>query len=280
MKTKILMALLAGSTLFAACKGSGSYSNADSVQREAIDSPKIIKTADMRFKVKDVQKAAEQISKLTIEAGGMVIHHDMQTAIVEKRDIVMPNDSVKKLIVYNTTADLVLKVPSEYAELFMDSLNRLSIFVDQRKLEIEDRTLDYLSQKLKVQNRESSVKLRSKVKLTQHVADSILILKDDAVDRKISNLRTNDASKFSTLTLTLYQNRAVSKEVVASDDLSNYNSPLSTRLGMALANGWNFFAQIVIGLLNLWAFIIAGAVIWGGIILYRRKKAAISKTSV
>ena len=142
MKTKILLAVLAGSVLLAACKGSGSSSNADSVEREAIDSPKIIKTADMRFKVKDVQKAAEQISKLTIESGGMVIHHDMQTAILEKRDIVMPNDSVKKLTVYSTTADLVLKVPSEYAELFMDSLNRLSVFVDQRKLEIEDRTLD------------------------------------------------------------------------------------------------------------------------------------------
>lgn len=273
------MALLAGSTLFAACSSNHS-SSADSVEKEAIDSPKIIKTADMRFKVKDVQKAAEQISKLTIEAGGMVIHHDMQTKITDKRDIVMPNDSVKKLIVYNTTADLVLKVPSEYAELFMDSLNRLSIFVDQRKLEIEDRTLDYLSQKLKVQNRESSVKLRSKVKLTQHVADSILMLKDDVVDRKISNLRTNDATRFSTLTLTLYQNNAVSKEVVASDDLSDYNSALSTRLGMALANGWNFFAQMVIGLLNLWAFIIAGAVIWGAIILYRRKKLAINKTDV
>ncbi|MES2279328.1 MAG: DUF4349 domain-containing protein [Bacteroidota bacterium] len=281
MKTKTLMALLAGSTLLAACKGSGSRTDASSADSATIiDSVKLVKTADMRIKVNNVQKVAGQISKLTHDCGGMVVHHDMQSHVTDKRDITLANDSIKKLTVYNTSADLTLKIPTEYVELFMDSLNQMGLFVDERKMDVEDRTLDYLSQKLKVQNREASVKLRSKIKLTQRGADSILQLKDDVVDRKVGNLRTNDAAKFSTLSLTLYQNNAVSTEIVASDDLSNYNNPLSTRLGMAISNGWNFFSQMIIGLVNLWAFIVAGLLIWGGVVWYRRKKAAIRGTGV
>lgn len=279
MKTKILMALLAGAALFAACKGSGSRLQADSARADSVsmDSVKLVKTADMRIKVKDVQRVSAQISKLTVEAGGTVMHHTMRSDIIDKRDISLPNDSIKKLTVYNTTADLTLKIPSEYAEIFMDSLNQLSSFVDQQNLNVEDRSLDYLSQKLKVENRTASVKLRGKIKLTQRVADSILMLKDDAVDRKVSNLRTEDAAKFSVLTVQLYQNNAISKEVVASNDLSDYNTPLSTRVGLAISNGWNFFAAIIIGLLNLWAFVITGLLIWGGVVLYKRRKANISQ---
>lgn len=273
------MALLAGATLLAACKGSGNYTTADSAKAdiESADSVKLVKTADMRIKVKDVQRVATQISKLTIEAGGTVMHHTMRSDIIDKRDIPMPNDSVKKLTVYNTTADLTLKIPSEYAEIFMDSLNQLGSFVDQRNLNVEDRTLDFLTQKLKADNRNASVKLRAKIKLTQRGADSILQLKDDAVDRKVSNLRTVDASKYSTLTLQLYQDSAISKEIVPSNNLSDYNSSLSTRLGMALSNGWGYFSAMVIGLLNLWAFVLTGLLIWSGVVFYRRKRTKVSQ---
>lgn len=275
MKTKILMALLAGTVLLAACKGSGSSTAMDTVARESTDSVKLVKTADMRFKVKNVQHVAEQITKLTTQNGGMVTHHDMKSNIVDQQDIKLGNDSVKRLTVYNTTADLAVKIPSDIAESFMDSLNHLGVYIDTRKMDVEDRSLDYLSEKLKTENRQASAILRAKgMKLTQKVADSILVLKDDAVDRKISNLRTDDASRFSVITLSLYQNNTVNKEIIPSDDLSDYKSTLTVRLGLALSAGWYYFSELIVGMFHLWPFILIGGAIWLGIYLYKRKKAA------
>lgn len=277
--------LLAGITLLVACKSSGSSTSTDiaskdTVAQEARDSVKLVKTADMRFKVKNVQQAAEQISKLTQLCGGMVMHHNMQSNIIGNQDIQLGNDSLKKLTVYNPTADMVIKIPAEVAEVFMDSLNHLGLFVENRKMDVEDKTLDYLSQKLKAKNREASVTLRSKIKLTNHIADSILALKDDVVDRKIGNLRTNEAASFTTLSLSLYQSNTVSKEITASDDLSNYNSSVWIRAGLALSKGWFYFSEVIVGMLQLWAFIFAGGFIWLGISLYRRKRKLIRQAEV
>src|SRR5476651_659496 len=189
MKTKILMALLAGTTLFAACKGSGSSSAMDSAKVDSTHSTpvKLVKTAQMRFKVKDVRKVAEQISAWTALSGGVVVHHNMQSNIVNKQDITLANDSIKRLTVFNTQAEMVIKIPNEVVEPIMDSLNRLGVFVDDRKMDVEDRTIDYFAEKLKAKNREASVALRTQIKLTQKGADSLLQLKDDVVDRKVAN---------------------------------------------------------------------------------------------
>ena len=268
------MALLAGTTLFAACSGSGSQSAMDSAKADsaAFDSVKLVKTAEMKFKVKNALLTGEQISKLTRECGGIVMHHNLQTQIVSKQDINMGNDSIKRLTVSYAAADMIVKIPAELVEPFMDSLNHMGVFVDTRKMDIEDKSLDYLATKLKVQNREASVKLRKGIKLTQRGADSILSIKDDAVDRKISNLRTDDASKFTMLNLNLYQNNSVNKEVLANEDLSNYNTSLGVQTSLAFSNGWKYFAQLMVGVLHLWAFILAGGAVWFGIWYYHKRK--------
>jgi len=271
MKAKSLM-MLAGIVLFGACKGSGDYATTDSVKT---GSAKLVKTADMRIKVKDVQQVAEQVSKLTQLYGGIVMHHTMKANVVSNQDLQLSDDSIKKLTVYNTNADLVIKIPTAYIEPFMDSLNHFGTYVDQRQMDIEDRSIDYLSTKLKTENRQASVTLRKKIKLTQRGADSILTLKDDIVDKKISNLKTDDAVEYSTITLNLYQNNTIHAETVANDDLSNYKTPITTRAGLALSQGWSLFSGVVIELLNLWVFVLMVAVIWYAVIIYRRKRKAV-----
>jgi hypothetical protein len=267
MKAKFLI-MLAGIAMLAACKGSSTTTT----DLMAMDSVKLVKTADMRIKVTDVQKTGEKISKLTTECGGMVMHHSTQANIVNKQDLQLSNDSLKRLTVYNNTAELVIKLPTEFLEPFMDSLNHLGTYVDSRKMDIEDHTIDYLATELKAENRRESVKLRSKIKLTQGGADTILALKDEAVDQKVNNLRTNDAVVYSTITLNLYQNNTVHAEVVANDDLGAYKIPLNTRIGLALSKGWFYFAELMVGIINLWVFILAAAAVLYAIAFYKRRK--------
>jgi len=270
MKAKLLV-MLAGIAMLAACKGNEETAS----DIPAIDSPMLVKTAGMQFKVKNVQATAEKISKLVGQKEGMVMHHTMNSEIVSSREIKLSDDSVKKLTVFNTSADMTVKVPSEFIEAFMDSMNHMSTYIDTRNMDIEDRTIDYVAEAMKTDVREKSVKLREKIKPATHEgADSILRVQDNIVDRKINNLRTEQAVNFSTVTLHLYENNVVKAEVLANEDLNAYSLPLFKRVGLALSNGWFYFAEFVIGLLHLWPFLIAIAACTFAILTYRKKKAA------
>ena len=270
MKAKLLV-MLAGIAMLAACKGHEEVAT----DSPAIDSPMLVKTADMRVRVKNVQTAAEKISTLVSLKDGMVMHHNMKSEIVSSREIKISDDSIKKLTVFNINADMTVKVPSNFIEAFMDSVNHLSTYIDTRSMDIEDRTIDYVAEEWKANNREKSVKLREKIKpTTQQAADSILRVEDDIVDRKVANLRTEQAANYSTVTLNLYENNVVKAEVLANEDLSTYNLPLFKRIGLALSTGWFYFADFVVGVLHLWPFIIALAIGAYVVIAYRKKKAA------
>ena len=271
MKAKLFV-MLAGIAMLAACKGSGEYeTNIDSLMQDTM----LVKTADMRLKVKNVQQSAEKISKLVAAKEGMVMHHNMKSEIVSSREIKLSDDSVKKLTVFNANADMTVKIPSHFIEAFMDSVNHLSTYTDTRSMDIEDRTIDHVAEVLKTNNREKSVKLREKIKRTTNgTADSILAIEDNIVDRQIANLRTEQASNYSTVTLNLYENNVVKAEVLPNEDLSAYSLPLFKRIGLALSTGWFYFAEFVIGLLHLWPFIIAIGACTFAILTYRKKKAA------
>jgi len=267
MKAKFLV-MLAGIAMLAACKG---------YEEKALDSlavdTMLVKTADMRVRVKNVQTAAEKVSKLVNVAGGMVMHHTMKSEIVSSREIKLSDDSIKKLTVFNTNADMTVKVPSDFIEAFMDSVNHLSTYIDTRTMDIEDRSLDYTAEAMKTNNREKSVKLREKIKtVTNKVADSIVAVEDNIVDRQVANLRTEQAANYSTVTLNIYENNIVKAEVLPNEDLSSYSLPLFKRIGLALSTGWFYFAEFMIGLLHLWPFIITGILLWFLVVVYRKKK--------
>jgi hypothetical protein len=273
MKTKLLLMLSAGMVMLAACKGKYSNAAADTTRIQSTDTVKLVKTAGMRFKVKNVEKTAETINQLTALCGGRVVHHDLQSQIVDKRDIVQPNDSLLKMTVYNSTAEMVIKLPSDFVEGFLDSLNHLGVFVDERKMNIEDRTLDYLSAELKNKNRGKIVQMKSRLNYTKANEADILALKDEIVDKKISNLRTDDSAKFSTLNLSIYQNNTLIKEMVANDDLSLYNVSFLIRLKLALSRGWYYFSELIVLILHFWGFIVAGAIGWAAVAFYKSWKA-------
>ena len=129
-------------------------------------------------------------------------------------------------------------------------------------MDIEDRSLDYLSAQLKLRDRrELTSQQKSGIIKIKDPAD-VLALKDDIVDKQIDNLRTNDQVKYSVIELSFYQSNSILTEIIANDDPSAYDPPVFKRLGLAFVNGWNVFMDVLIGLVNLWVFLLAGAAIW------------------
>jgi hypothetical protein len=281
MKMSTLIVLLAVLCLLGSCKNSsnGKYDNESAKELTnstdtalaVTEGAKLVKTAEMRLKVKDVQKSSETITQLTRNYKGIVTHHQMEATPVNDRDITLSNDSVKRISAFSTTAAITVKIPSDSLEQFMNNVGRMGIYVNMRRMDIEDKTLDYLSAKLKSDNRGQIASKQNKWKPNLKEAEAMLRLKDDKVDKDISNRRINEAVSYSVVDMEIYQSNTVTQEVIANDDISIYQISFISRIWMALANGWQIFASFIVSLANLWVFILAGFIAWMLYRIYKRK---------
>lgn len=283
MKMSNLMLLLAVLCLFAACKRGGSsyepinnqdkYATADSASSTSGDTAgaKLLRTASMDMKVKDVQDASTQIMQLTSHYKGMVTHHEIQSQEVNSKDMPLSQDSMQRVTVYRMTGNITAKVPVESLEQFLNQASQMGLHVNVRRMDIEDRTLDYLSAQLKLNSRTQIIDQQKSGKIKIKDPASVLYLKDDMIDQKINNRRIDDAVKNSTVDFSLYQNDTVNIEHVANDNPSAYQISFLQRMAFALSNGCTLFADFIIGLANLWVFLVLGVILWFIVKYYKIK---------
>jgi hypothetical protein len=281
MKSRSLLMPLAVVTLLAACKSSGSHydtlSKADTTtivsDTVSANSPKLVKTAEMNFRVKNVQQTDEAISALVHTENGMVMHNVEISETLRSRDIQLSSDSLRRVSAFNVSAEMIVKVPTDKLDEFMNQVSHMSTYVKSRKMDIEDRSLDYISEQMKLKNRNDFVVANQKKKVIVKDPSSVLNLKDDMVDRKIANLRTDEAVKYRAVQLSFFQLNTVAQETVANDDTSAYDLPFLKKFSLAFGNGWYAFYQFIIIITNLWAFIVAGGACWWAVwYWYKRKR--------
>jgi len=282
MKAKIILVLIAGAVLLAACKGKpGSEefaTNADTtvslrsvVNNEKIEA-KLVKTAEMRFKVKDVQQTSEKITTITTNYRGMVMHHEVESSGMRSVDIKKSEDSIIRVTSFSTTADITVKIPSEKLEDFMNEVAHMGVVLNVRRMDISDKSLEYMAARLKLKNRNDLISQQKAGKVIIKSPTNVLALKDDMVDQQIGNQQIDDEVKNSIVSLSFYQSNTIYKETIANDDPSDYNLPFFKRMAGSIENGWAIFENVVLGLTNLWVFVIAGITVWMIIRHYRNKR--------
>jgi hypothetical protein len=278
MKTRSLVMMLTGIVVLGACKNKSGYeaSTADTASlakmADTSISAKLVKTADIRFKVKNVQQTGENIAALAAKYNGMIMHHNMTSTDEQTHDVRLSDDSVMRISAFNTNADMIIKIPTEKLEDFLTTVSHMGIYVNESKMDIEDKSLDYLSEKLKMNNRQELANQQKKGKVIIKSTTAVLNLKDDIVDEQIGNKRIDDEVKYSVVSLNFYQSNTISKEIIVNDDTSSYNLPFFSQLGMAIENGWFIFSELIIGLVNLWALALCGIAVWMGVRFYIKRK--------
>jgi len=288
MKTKIFIPL-AGLTLFCACSGKHAGESADSIKTvspntRAVTSKsdstqqnqKLVKTADIRFKVKDVRQTSEQVAALTASCNGTVIHHFINSVASDSANIRKSDDSLLKVTVLNTTAEMTVKIPPAKMEDFVNQVARMGIRVNNLKMEISDKSLAYLATRLKLKNQKELVNNQKTGRGNLKDPDNLLAFKNNMVDQQLSNLRTDDSVKNSTITLSFYESSIVHRELIANPDLSAYNLPVTTQLGMSLKNGWEKFVEVIVALANLWVLLPIAVGVWLVLRYNKRKKLRLS----
>jgi len=239
---------------------------------DATSAEKIIKTADMQFRVKNVQNTKEQLSKTISSQGGTVAEFSIQSTILATDKVKQSVDSLKEITSYRTNGYLVAKIPSEKLDEFTNTIAKMAVFVDYQAMKMDDQSISFLSNKMKAENRVEAVARINKLatKKSPNVETSLLI-KDDYVDKKIENLLIDSRVKFSTITLSFYQDNTIKTMVVANDHIYDYKPAFGKRLWLGIVNGWTIFKEIILALVNLWMLILVGIALFFVVRYFIRK---------
>nr|WP_068891852.1 DUF4349 domain-containing protein [Pedobacter panaciterrae] len=253
-------------------------SDSTSANLEATDSllsEKIIKTADMRFRVKDVQNTKEKLSSAIKTEGGTIAEFTVQSNIQQTEKVKYSTDSLLELTSYRTEGLIIAKVPSDKLDEFTNKVAKLAVFIDHQLLKMDDQSIVYLSNKLKNENRVEAVEqLNKHANKKSNNVETALSLKDDYVDKKIDNLMIDSKVQYSTITLNFYQDNTVKSILIGNDDLYSYRPNFFTRLGLSFQNGWYIFKEFILVAMNLWVWILIGAAAYFSFKYYRKRKIA------
>ena len=241
-------------------------SDTTSVNGFSGDEVKLVKTAGLHCKVHDVEKSTRAVSAIAQQFGGMVFNLSMEYEETGRNELPLSADSLMIVTVATPQANMTIRMPSQNLEAFMYGVADIGYFTRSSTLNIDDRSLQYLENNLKQQSRTAVITGSSLRRDKSFTHTRAIQVKDDVIDKQLANKSIDAQVNYSTVSLTLYQNQVIRKEVVANYAVADYQLPFSQRLGNAISNGWQMFQSFLLVLTHLWMFVFITA---GGYFYYR-----------
>lgn len=280
--TKIVLTLLALG-LVVACKESVAEETSDYSENVATDSTsvvsssaavenknsnrKFVRTADVKFKVKNVAKSTYAIEDATTKFGGFVTYTNLQSNIHNEDRTKVSQDSTLVTTKYKVDNNITIRVPNTKMDTVIKTIAKQIHFLDYRIIKADDVSLQMLSNEL-VQKRSNSSEKRLEnaidskgKKLNQVVnAEANLDAKKEQNDAsKLQNLSLQDQVNFSTLTLNIYQDESIKQEMVANEKSINaYRPNIGLQIWDSVKTGWFMLEHIISFVVVLWPFVLIG----------------------
>lgn len=288
--TKIVWALLCVGVVIS-CKNASSLEDAavESASAVATDSTnvvsssaavepknsnrKFVRTADIKFKVKNVAKSTGIIEDATTKFGGFVTYTNLQSQISDEDKTKVSPDSTLVTTKYTVENNMTIRVPNTKLDTVIKTISHQIGFLNYRVIKADDVTLQMLSNKM-AQKRSATTEKRiandidSKGKKLNQVIDAeenLATKKEENDNKTIENLSLNDQVNFSTLTLQIYQNESVKQEMIANEKSINaYRPHIGLQIWDSLKTGWFILENIISFIVVLWPFAIIGLLSWFG----------------
>ena len=227
---------------------------------------KFIRTADIKFKVKNVPQSTYAIENTTAKFGGFVTYTNLQSDISEKTKTKISQDSTLETTKYNVENNITIRVPNTQLDTILKTISKQIDFLDFRVIKADDVSLQILANQL-AQNRSTSQEKRvlkaidtKGKKLTTIIdAEENLNAKKEANDsKKLENLSLQDQVNFSTITLQIYQRETIKQEVVANEKM--YRQNIGSKIIDGLRTGWFMLEEIIAFIIQLWSLFLIGII--------------------
>ncbi|WP_026728811.1 DUF4349 domain-containing protein [Flavobacterium denitrificans] len=237
---------------------------------------KFIRTAAIKFKVKNVVKSTYAIENATQKFGGFVTYTNLQSNIHDQIKTKISQDSTLETTKYSVENNITIRVPNTQLDTVIKTIAKQIDFLDFRVIKADDVSIKMLANQLSQKRNSISEKrvanaIDSKGKKINDIVEAENTLANKIAEKDnstIENLSLQDQVNFSTITLQLYQNETIRQEVMASEkDSAAYKPNLGIQIIDALKSGWYILQSILIFFINLWPIILISI---GGFFLYKK----------
>jgi len=237
---------------------------------------KFIRTADIKFKVKNVVRSTYAIENAVQKFGGFVTYTNLQSTVHDQIKTKISQDSTLETTKFTVENNITIRVPNTQLDTVIKTIAKQIDFMDFRVIKADDVSLKLLSNQLS-QKRSATTEKRVEKAIDEKgkkindimEAENALASQKEANDNKtIEHLSMQDQVNFSTVTLQLYQNETIKQEITAGEKDSAYYKPnLGIQIIDSLKSGWYILQSILVFFINLWPFILLSL---GGFFLYKR----------
>ncbi|SHG66903.1 protein of unknown function [Flavobacterium fluvii] len=234
---------------------------------------KFVRTADIKFKVKNVANSTYAIENTAVKFGGFVTYTNLQSSISETKEIKISQDSTLEITKYIVENNITIRVPNVRLDTVIKTIAKQIDFLEYRIIKADDVSLQMLSNQM-AENRSSNQEKRiekaidTKGKKLNDViaAEDTLNNKNEQKDNsKLENLSLQDQVNFSTLTLQIYQRPTFKEEMIAN--AKTYRQNFGTQILDGIKTGWYVIEGIIAVLVQLWSIILIGI---GGYFIYKK----------
>ena len=238
---------------------------------------KFIRTADVRFRVENVQTATNVVEDLVDKYEGFIVRNELSTQVFNVYETEISEDSILRSKSYETSNEITLRIPNEYFEKTLREIQPLMTFLDSQSVSADDVSLSLLSNELQ-EKRFSKFEKRfekaiddkgKKLTETSSAEENLLNHQSSADQNQILNLKLKDEVNYSTINLHLYQPMAIMQEKLPNIENTHAFQPnLFLRIWQGVREGWYFFEEIVVLIFRLWFVVLLGL---GGFWLYKKR---------
>lgn len=222
---------------------------------------KFIRTADMRFQVKNIRSSTYAIENIVKHFNGFVTYTHLTAEENRKKTIRISKDSLLENLYYTAENTITFRVPAEHLDTVIRLIGTQIDYLDYRNIEASDITFDLLSNNMKKkrlakyqQRLSKSVDEKGKKLGDIQGAENSLLEKAEQEDNAVlEQVKTMDKVAYSTVNLSLYEREKVFRTVIADDlNIEAYEPSFWSKAADSLYYGWNMLLELLLALLRIW----------------------------
>jgi hypothetical protein len=244
-------------------------------------SRKFVRTADIKFKVKNVAKSTYAIEDATSKFGGFVTYTNLESNIFSEEKTKISPDSTLITTKYKVENNITIRVPNTKLDTVIKTIAKQIHFLNYRIIKADDVSLQMLSNEMD-QKRSNSAEKRlenaidskgKKLKEITNAEENLNDKKEQYDASKLQKLSLNDQVNFSTITLNMYQEESISQEMIANEkSINSYRPNIGLQIIDSLKTGWFILENIISFIVLLWPFLLFGFLAFLGYKKFKRNK--------
>jgi len=217
-------------------------------------SQKLVRSGGINFQSEDLEKDYSQIKSM-LDGFDAYLENENQS-----------NDNYRKS--YN----LSIRVPSDKYDSLLNAISGIAFKVENKYSNVDDVTERYYDLQSRIQNKKELEKRYRDILSKANQVKDIL-----EIERNLNEVRTDIEMMEGQFNYLSKQIQLSSLQIQFYEELPyELNSPKKkgfwVRIFNALDNGWQVFLTVLIGLVTLWPFYLAGALVFFLVVYLKRRK--------